>query len=67
MMNDGRAKKRFICDVCAQKFRAEIADDTEMTCPRCRSPFVRPVSQRFASWGHRAGKKQIAPRYIGCG
>ena len=58
-------KISFVCDVCSLRFRAAPpADDGEhqTICPRCRSPFVRPVAQKRRSSGGRIGQSPSAPR-----
>jgi hypothetical protein len=43
----------FSCDICGNRFpvAADAAADPvrEILCPRCRTPFVRPVARRRGS------------------
>ncbi|MDD5087412.1 MAG: hypothetical protein PHI18_01260 [bacterium] len=54
------AERGYICDVCGKRFRVNAAaedSEREITCPRCRVPFVRPVGKRRG----RVGCKQPTP------
>jgi len=53
------AGRQYSCDVCGKRFRVSTTgkeQDEQITCPRCRVPFVRPLA--------RKGRKTDALRQI---
>lgn len=57
--------RTYLCDVCGKRFRVnENPEDSEreITCPRCRVPFVRPIGKRHGSPRNRTVQDADVPR-----
>gem|GEM_PF-4849216 len=44
-----QSKQKYSCDICGKRFSLPVHAEQEPLCPRCRTPFVRPVGKRGGS------------------